>query len=131
MAVVWLFVFLIILTLLPINYHLSKVFLVLKILTVISLLLPVLVVWLLSPRFVDPATPGVEYAPDIFWSAMFMSIACIGGVACAWLIGYFYWLYAKKTNLFEIASWQLSLMVIVAIASWFGVIYLAVRTFIL
>jgi hypothetical protein len=107
---------LIILTLLPNYFHLSKVFRILKVLTVISLLLPILVViWV----YVEP--PQIEdaaYLPQMFVAFLGLSTGCIGGLAFAWLVGYAYWLYAKKTNLFEIASWQVSLMVIAAIVGW-------------
>ncbi len=123
--VVFLGIILILLVLSPNYYHLSRVFRVLKILTAISLLLPILAVaWLFSASS-DPTISAPEYIPDLFFGMLFLSIACIGGLASTWLIGGAYWLYAKQTNLFEISSLQLALMLIAAIAGWFGVMYLA------
>jgi hypothetical protein len=105
---------LIILVLLPNYFHLSKVFRVLKVLTAISFLVPILaVVWLYT---VDPRQVGdAAYIPDIFVSMLALSTGCIGGLAFAWLVGYAYWLYAKKTNLFEISSLQVALMLVAAV----------------
>ena len=115
--VVLLGITLIFLVLVPNYFHLSKVFRVLKILTAISLLLPILaVVWLYA---VDPLQVGdAAYIPDIFMGMLVTSTACIGGLAFAWLVGYAYWLYAKKTNVFEISSFQVAFMMIAAILGW-------------
>ena len=115
--VVLLGITLIILVLLPNYFHLSKVFRVLKVLTAISLLLPILaVVWLYT---VDPLQVGdAAYLPDIFVGMLVTSTACIGGLAFTWLVGYAYLLYAKKTDLFEISSLQVALMLIAAIVGW-------------
>ncbi|SRR6266498_129019 len=122
--VVLLGIILIILVLLPNYYHLSKVFRVLKVITAISLLAPILaIVWLFSISS-DPTVSAPEYIPDLFGGMLLLSIACIGGLASAWLIGCAYWLYAKKTNLFEISSLQLALMLIAAIAGWMAIAYL-------
>jgi len=105
------------LILVPNSFQLSKVFRILKVVTAISFLLPILAVaWLYT---VDPRQVGdAAYIPDIFMSMLSLSTACIGGLAFAWLVGYAYWLYAKKNNLFEIASWQVALMLIAAIVGW-------------
>ena len=114
--IVLLGIILIILVLLPNYFHLSKVFQVLKVLTVISLLLPIwLIVWL----YIEP--PQIEdaaYLPQMFMAFLGLSTGCIGGLAFAWSVGYAYWQYAKKTNLFEISSWQVALMLVAAIVGW-------------
>lgn len=111
---------LLVLVLVPNSFHLSKVFRALKVLTVISLLLPILaVVWLYT---VDPLQLGdPAYLPDIFVGILVSSIAGIGSLAFAWLVGYAYWLYAKRTNLFEISSLQVALMLIAAIVGWLAI----------
>ncbi len=115
----------ILLILSPDYYRLSKVFRALKVLAVISLLLPILAVALLFSVSSDPAINGTEYVSSIFLSMLFLFIACTGGLASAWFTSHAYWLYAKKTGLFEISSLQLALMLIVAIAVWSGLLYLA------
>src|SRR6185503_9154445 len=93
-------------------------FRVLKILTAVSLLLPVLAfVWLFT---VDPRQVGdAAYIPDIFVGMLVLSSACLGSLGFAWLVGYAYWLYAKKNNLIEISSFHVALMLIAAILGWF------------
>jgi hypothetical protein len=107
---------LIFLVLVPNYFQLSKVFRALKVLTIISVLLPILVVvWVTidSPQIEDAA-----YLPDMFVAFLGLSTGCIGGLAFAWLAGYAYWLYAKKNNLSEISSFYLALMLIAAIVGW-------------
>jgi uncharacterized protein HemY len=67
---------------------------------------------------------ALEYKPDILFAMMVLHVACLGGLALAWLTGYAYWRYAKRTNLFEISSLQLALMLVMAIVGWFSVPYL-------
>lgn len=97
----------------PIYFRLSKIFQVLKILTAISFLLPILLfAWLM----IDP--PQIEdaaYLPNMVVLMFAISIACIGGLAFAWVVAYVYWLYAKKNNLLEISSFYVALMLIAAI----------------
>jgi len=123
---VFLGIILIILILSPISFQLSKVFRALKILTALSLILPILAtVWLFT---VDPLQVGdAAYIPDIFVAMLAFSLACIGGLAFAWVVGYIYWLYAKKNNLFEISSFYVALMLIAAIVGWMTTPVLVLR----
>jgi hypothetical protein len=104
---------LIFLILVPNYFRLSKVFRVLKVLTAISLLLPILaVVWFI---IAPPQIEDAAYLPDMVVLMLGMSTACLGGLAFAWLAGYAYWLHAKKNSLFEISSFDVALMLIAAI----------------
>jgi hypothetical protein len=110
---------LIFLILVPNYFRLSKVFRTLKILTAISLLIPILlIVWIISISSDIATLSGSEYVAHMFMTSMIMSVACIAGLALAWLAGYAYWLYAKKNSLFKISSFDVALMLIAAIIGW-------------
>jgi hypothetical protein len=114
--VILLGIILVILILLPNYFHLSKVFRVLKVLTAISVILPILAIgwFVIAPPQIEDAA----YLDDMVVAMLGMSTGCLGGLALAWLVGYAYWLYAKKTNLFEISSLQVALMLIAAVVGW-------------
>jgi hypothetical protein len=117
---------LVFLILVPHNFSLSKVFLVLKVLTTISLLFPILVfVWfVMDPSQIEDAAS----LPDFLVLLFSISAAGIGGLAFAWLAGYVYWLYAKKNDLLEISSFYVAVMLIAAIAGWATIPMLILRT---
>ena len=105
-------------------YYLSKVFRVLKVLSAISLLLPILIVVWLFYVSSDPTMSQPEYIPEIFFGMLLLSTSCIGSLVVAWLIAYAFWLYGRQTNFFEISSRQLALILIAAVVSWFATVYL-------
>ena len=120
--VIFLGIILAILTFSPNHVHLSKVFRTLKVLTAIGVILPILaIVWFV---FSPPQIEDAAYLGDMLIIMLSMSIAGIGSLAFAWLVGYAYWLYAKKTNLFEISSAQVAIMLTAAIVGCVATAYL-------
>ena len=120
--VIFLGIILAILTFSPNHFNLSKIFRALKVFTAIGVIVPILAIaWFV---FDPPQIEDAAYLGDALIIMLSMSIACIGGLVLAWLVGYAYWLYAKKMNLFEISSPQLAIMLLVAIVGWFATAYL-------